>query len=75
MKNPFYISYLFIGSRRRILQDIFNEKKRPFYQSAINYPLKPLDTIDLTKFLVEQFYTAGKNCPFEIAQKIAEKIF
>ncbi|MBI4839113.1 MAG: ATP-binding protein, partial [Nitrospirae bacterium] len=35
-------SYFFVGSRRRLLSDMFNEKKRPFYRSAINYPLAPL---------------------------------
>ena len=29
--------YFFVGSRRRMLLDIFNELKRPFYKSAINY--------------------------------------
>ena len=35
-------SYFFVGSRRRLLLEIFNEQKRPFYKSAINYALGPL---------------------------------
>ncbi|PIV54100.1 MAG: ATP-binding protein [Elusimicrobia bacterium CG_4_10_14_0_8_um_filter_37_32] len=68
------ISYLFIGSRRRVLLDMFNQKKRPFYQSGINYSLNPLNTDILSKFLVEQFHLGNKICPDEIAQKISERV-
>ena len=67
-------SYFFVGSRRRTLLDIFNQKKRPFYQSAIIYPLKPLPHEELTAFLVEQFKNSGKKCPRDIAAAISEKV-
>ncbi|MGQ9570783.1 MAG: hypothetical protein ACUVUQ_08085 [Thermodesulfovibrionales bacterium] len=62
-------SYFFVGSRRRILSEIFNERKRPFYRSAINYPLCPLPLDESTNFIVEQFKRGGKTCPEEIAKK------
>jgi len=67
-------SYFFVGSRRRTLLDIFNQKKRPFYQSAIIYPLKPLPHEELSAFLVEQFKNSGKKCPRDIAAAISEKV-
>lgn len=67
-------SYFFVGSRRRILSEIFNERKRPFYRSAINYPLCPLPLDESTAFIVEQFRHGGKICPEEIARKISEKV-
>ncbi|MGB9714983.1 MAG: AAA family ATPase [Thermodesulfovibrionales bacterium] len=67
-------SYFFVGSRRRILSEIFNERKRPFYRSAINYPLGPLPLNESTAFIVEQFRRGGKICPEEIARKISEKV-
>lgn len=66
-------SYFFVGSRRRLLSDIFNERKRPFYRSAISYPLGPLPIDDCIDFIVEQFKIGGKSCPDEIARKVAEK--
>jgi len=36
------ISYFFIGSRRRILQEMFSDKSRAFYKSAFAYPLKEI---------------------------------
>jgi AAA+ ATPase superfamily predicted ATPase len=67
-------SYFFVGSRRRILSEIFNERKRPFYRSAVNYPLGPLPLDESTTFIVEQFKRGGKTCPADIAGKIAKRV-
>lgn len=53
-------SYFFVGSRRRILSEIFNERKRPFYRIAINYPLGPLPLDESMTFIVKQFKRGGK---------------
>jgi len=45
------VSYFFIGSRRRILLDIFNNKNKAFYKSAINYTLPVLPESDTIKYL------------------------
>lgn len=66
-------SYFFVGSRRRVLRDMFNEKKRPFYRSSINYPLGPLPIDESIDFIVDQFKRGGKTCPLEIAKKVVEK--
>ena len=67
-------SYFFVGSRRRILLDIFNQRNRPFYQSAIMYPLSPLPQDELTSFLVGQFKKGGKKCSKSTAEAISNKI-
>ncbi len=67
-------SYFFVGSRRRILQDIFNNRKAPFYRSAINYDLKPLPLADAMAFIVDRFAQAGRECPEKIARTIVEKV-
>lgn len=67
-------SYFFVGSRRRVLKEIFNDRKRPFYMSAINYPLPPLPVDDAAEFIVEQFKLGGKACPEEIAKRIAHRV-
>jgi hypothetical protein len=67
-------SYFFVGSRRRLLVDMFNNKGRPFYQSAIVYPLPPLPHDELAAFLVDLFKKGGKKCPGEMAQAISGKV-
>lgn len=55
-------SYFFIGSRRRVLSAIFNERERPFFRSAFDYQLKPLPEDDLGVFIAQQFAANGKTC-------------
>ena len=68
-------SYFFVGSRRRILLEIFSQSNRPFYQSAIMYPLDPLPHGELTTFFVGQFKSGGKRCPKRTAETISNKVF
>lgn len=70
-----HASYFFVGSRRRILLDIFNQRSRPFYQSAIMYPLKPLPHDELVSFLTERFEREGKKCPKSVAKEISQRTF
>jgi len=67
-------SYFFIGSRRRVLLGIFNERQRPFFQSAINYPLGPLPSMNLGKFISQQFSGHGKSCTSEMGIKLASLV-
>ena len=67
-------SFFFIGSRRRILLDIFNDRKRPFFQSALNYELKTLPGNDLIRFTIAQFKSAGKRISKEKASKISQLV-
>ena len=67
-------SYFFVGSRRRILLEMFNQRSRPFYQSAIMYPLKPLPHEELATFLVQQFKGGGKGCSRKLAKEISERV-
>jgi hypothetical protein len=64
-------SYFFVGSRRHILLGMFNEKSRPFYQSAQLYELKKLPHDELVGYLMDQFKRGGKRCPEQNAEKIS----
>jgi len=64
-------SYFFVGSRRHILMGMFNDKSRPFFQSAQLYELKGLPHDDLVGYLIEQFKKGGKHCPAKNAEKIS----
>lgn len=66
-------SYFFIGSRRRLLSDMFTQRKRPFYQSAVYKKLKELPIEETENFIIERFKAGGKRCSREIARRISEK--
>lgn len=67
------ISYYFIGSRRRILNDMFNNKNRPFYKSAFNYPLSKISREEFVSFIQKQFQGTNKKCQEKIAGLLYEK--
>jgi hypothetical protein len=64
-------SYFFLGSRRGILLQMFNDKKRPFFQSGFTFELKELPLEDLSGFIKGRFEDSGKTCDLELARKIA----
>lgn len=68
------VSYFFVGSRRRVLLDIFNGSKRPFYKSAINYQLPRLPKDAAVTFMIERFAHGKKRCPEAIAARIYDLV-
>ncbi|MFO7884723.1 MAG: ATP-binding protein [Desulfobacteraceae bacterium] len=65
-------SYFFVGSRRRVLLNIFVQQKRPFYQSALTYQLKKLPREEFKIFLRDKFFQAGRECPQAIIDSILD---
>jgi hypothetical protein len=59
-----------VGSRRRILLGIFNERQRSFFQGAINYPLELLPPDELAEFIAEQFKKNQRKCAVAMARKL-----
>ncbi len=68
------VSYFFVGSRRRLLMHIFNENRRPFYKSAVNYRLPPLPRDEAIKFIIERFGQGKKQCSGEVAAQIYDLV-
>ena len=67
-------AYVFIGSRRRVLKGIFNDRQRPFFQSAINYELPPLPRDEFGAFVAELFEDNGKKCPLDTAAYLVDQV-
>jgi hypothetical protein len=68
------VSYVFVGSRRRVLLDIFTRRGRPFYQSAIALEVGALPGEVLARFLADRLAAGGKSCPPEVAQYMAQAV-
>jgi hypothetical protein len=69
-----HISYFFVGSRRRILQDMFTLKNRPFYKSAFLYPLGKIAREEFVPYIKKRFEDGGKSCPATFAEKIFDGV-
>lgn len=68
------ISYFYVGSRRRILMDMFTNKARPFYESAFFYELKEIAESDFVPYIVKLFKETGKNCTTSVAEAIYRSV-
>lgn len=53
--------FIFAGSERRLMNEMFFSDKRPFFQSATLLQLEPIDLGVYTDFACRQFVSAGKN--------------
>ncbi len=70
MQRQRNISYFFVGSRRRLLQDMFFNRSSPFYKSAFNFELKEISREEFTTFIMGKFAKSGKGCPQDAAAEI-----
>jgi uncharacterized protein len=68
------IGYFFVGSRRRILNDMFSNKSRAFYKSAFSYVLREIPDGDFSSYIVKKFKDTGKKCTPETALEIYDKV-
>jgi len=58
-------NFVFAGSHRRIMSEIFGSDKRPFYNSARNIELEPIDLCIYKEFVNKHFNNANKNIDSE----------
>jgi AAA+ ATPase superfamily predicted ATPase len=55
------VCYLYLGSRKHLVQEMFLDRSRPLYRSAGHYPLGPIDTKHWTPFIGKRFRDARKK--------------
>lgn len=54
-QNHADVSYLFLGSKRHLMRDLFDNPNRPLYRSAQHLPLGPLPADALRAFIAAHF--------------------
>jgi len=55
------VAYIFAGSARGSMLDIFTSERSHFYQSATFLEVGPIPQVDMGRFLVEQFARGGRK--------------
>jgi len=70
MQRTKMISFIFMGSRRTILRDMFENKARPFYKSTMKLELEGIPHDVFARFIATRFEQAGHA----IAPVIADQI-
>ncbi|MBW2646711.1 MAG: hypothetical protein JRE23_11115 [Deltaproteobacteria bacterium] len=66
------ICYVFMGSKKHLILDLFSDPTRPFYESAKMFPLEKIAPQELEAFVYEQFRSTGKQLPKPVAIRLVE---
>jgi uncharacterized protein len=66
------VSYIFLGSRKHLVQKMFLDRSRPLYRAAGHYPLGPIETKHWVPFIQQKFRESHKQISGEIAQAVCE---
>jgi hypothetical protein len=54
------VAHVYLGSRRHVMERIFNDRNEPFWRSAKTIELGPIDPVAFAPFLVDRFDATGK---------------
>ena len=55
------VAYIFCGSKRHLIYEMFNNPNRPFYRSAAPYPIQKIPQEELRAFIEERFASTKKT--------------
>ncbi|MBO6026096.1 MAG: ATP-binding protein [Bacteroidales bacterium] len=65
--------FIFSGSRRHLMSQIFNSSSKPFYQSVISADLKPLDRSLYIDFAMKLFEDYDKRIQRDLVGKVYDQ--
>jgi AAA+ ATPase superfamily predicted ATPase len=60
-----HVTFIFAGSKKHLMQEMFSSPKRPFYQSTQPLSLKPINQDKYYDFASYWFHQGGKQLPRE----------
>jgi len=63
-------TFLFCGSKRHLMTEIFLSPSRPFYQSVITMGLDPINEERYTEFAFRQFENCGKRLEADVVHEV-----
>lgn len=68
------VHYLFYGSKRHLMVQLFESSEMPFYRFGHVLYLQKIASLDWTSFLVRKFRYSKKRLSAELAMKIVEEM-
>ena len=66
-------SFIFAGSKRHLMSNMFNSPAKPFYQSAVSMGLMPIPMETYSDFATRLFEERGKHIEKELIAQVYEK--
>ena len=66
------VSYIFMGSKKSFLHQMFLDKSRPFYKSVKHFKIKEIDLHEWEKFITQRFELTQKKCDKKYIENILD---
>lgn len=66
------VSYIFLGSRKHLIQKMFLDQNRPLYRAGGHYPLGPIETAAWKPFIQSRFKQTNKGISAAVIQALCE---
>jgi uncharacterized protein len=73
IQNHRDVAYLFLGSRKHLIQKMFMDRSRPLYRAGGHYPLGPIAEEHWRPFISERFAAARKKISRGLVHSICEQ--
>jgi hypothetical protein len=55
------VAYIFMGSRKHVIREIFLKGSKPLYRSAAQFPLGPIQEKDWIPFIIHRFHSTKRK--------------
>lgn len=55
------VSYIFLGSQKHLIQEMFLNRRRPLYSSAQHFNIGPIDVLDWRPFIRDKFKASNRS--------------
>ena len=68
-------TFIFSGSKRHLMGEIFTSPSRPFYQSVLIMNLRPISVEKYTEFAQMQFQKQGKDIDAEVVNEVYRRFY
>ena len=72
VQNHREISYVFMGSKKHLIYDMFNNPERPFFKSTAHFPLKKIDREIFADFVRGKFLQSKRKINLETSLYIVD---
>ena len=68
------VSYCLFGSKKHLMNELFERRSLPFYKFGDALYLQKIDTEDWVKYICERFDATNKTISPSLAERIAQKV-
>lgn len=68
------VSYCLFGSKKHLMNELFEKKSLPFYKFGDTIYLSKIGTSDWVNYICDRFEVTGKHISKELAEKICQRV-